>query len=159
MPKPTAVLRRHLRNSPQAAGQVVALALMSNGVIKPCEWSELESNEVHRQLGLTQQAWRDAVGDLYLELMDHDLSPAEAAADPALIAQVLDGLTDPTLQARVLNLCMAAINADRRVDDGESAVLRAAIDLWDLDLDARELVEPLVYGLDFQVTTRRAGRL
>jgi hypothetical protein len=70
------------------------------------------------------------------------------------------GLHRWILQARrVLRLCTAVINADRQVDDGESVVPRAAIQHRDLHPDERALVEPLMYGLDFQVMQRRTRRL
>ena len=49
---------------------------------------------------------------------------------------------------------IAAVDADRQVDEGESLVLRAAIDSWGLHPDEQELLEPLLYGLDFQVVRR-----
>jgi hypothetical protein len=150
--------RRYPRNSPQAAGQIVALALISNGDIKPCEWAELESTQVHEQLGLTRQEWHDVVGNLYFDLMGPSKPLADRLSDAQLIAQVLEGVDDEWLQRRVLRLCMAVINADHQVDEGESAVLRTAIDLWELDPEDRERVEPLLYGLDFQVLPRRTGR-
>ena len=46
---------------------------------------------------------------------------------------MLADVDDPTLQRRVIGLCMAVIHADRQIDEGESAVLRTAIDNLNAD--------------------------
>jgi hypothetical protein len=159
MSKHSSSTRRYPRNSPQAAGRIVALALISNGEVKLSEWTELESMQVHEQLGLAREEWYDVVGDLYIDLVGSAAPLADCLNDVRMIERLLDDVDDLTLQRRVLRLCTAVINADRQVDDGESVVLRAAIQHWDLHPDEQALVEPLMYGLDFQVMQRRTGRL
>ncbi len=155
MSKHSSSTRRYPRNSPHAAGRIVALALISNGVVKPSEWAELESMQTHEQLGLTREEWHDVVGDLYVDLAGTGTPLADCLGDARMIERLLDDVDDVTLQRRVLRLCTAVIHADRQVDEGESAVLRAAIDHWDLYPEEREFFEPLLYGLDFQVGPRR----
>ncbi|MCP5282308.1 MAG: TerB family tellurite resistance protein [Rhodoferax sp.] len=146
---------RYPRNSPHAAGRVVALALIANGEVKPSEWAELETHQVHEQLGLTKEEWHDVVGDLYVDVVCAASSLAGGLVDQQVIAQVLADVDDPALQRRVIGLCMAVIHADRQIDEGESAVLRTAIDRWDLHPEDQEVIEPLLYGRDFQVMPRR----
>ena len=69
---------------------------------------------------------------------------------------MLADIDDVALQRLVLRLCTAVVNADGKIDDGESIVVLAAIDHWGLHPDEHELLEPLLYGLDFQVTARGA---
>jgi len=57
----------------------------------------------------------------------------------------------------VLQLCAAIAGADGFVEPGESAVLRGALANWLLSMDEQSWVEPLLYGLDFQVVPRRAA--
>ena len=159
MSKHTPCTRRYPRNSPQAAGRIVALALISNGEVKPSEWAELESMQVHEQLGLTREHWHDVVGNLYFDLVGSATPLADCLVDARMIERLLEDVDDVPLQRRVLRLCMAVINADRQVDEGESAVLRAAIDHWVLVPEEQALIEPLLYGRDFQVMSRRTRRL
>jgi hypothetical protein len=155
MPHHTFSARCYPRNSPHAAGRIVALALLSNGEVKPSEWAELESRRVHHQLGLTAEEWRDVVGDLYLHLVGTGGALAGRLTDARLIGRLLAEVDDAALQRRVLHLCAAVIHADHQIDEGESAVLRAVLDHWELRPEEHELVEPVLYGLDFQVTPRR----
>jgi uncharacterized tellurite resistance protein B-like protein len=159
MSKHSSSARRYPRNSPHAAGRIVALALIANGEVKPAEWAELESKQVHEQLGLSREQWHDVIGDLYIDLVGSATPLADCMVDTRMIELLLDDVDDLALRLRVLRLCTAVINADRQVDEGESAVLRAAVDRWELYPEELELVEPLLYGLDFQVVPRRTRRL
>ena len=67
----------------------------------------------------------------------------------------LSEIDDVRLQALVLELCAEIIEADSEVYPGESLVLRAALEQWVLPMQEQERVEPLIYGLDFQVVPRR----
>lgn len=146
---------RYPGNSPHAAGRIVALALIANGEVKRCEWAELKSMQVHDQLGLTKEEWHDVVSDLYFDLAGSARTIADCLADTRMIEPMLDDVDDAMLQRRVLQLCMAVINADRQVDEGESAVLRAAVERWELSPEQEQLVGPFLYGLDFHVMPRR----
>ncbi len=145
---------RYPRNSPHAAARIVALALISTGEVKPSEVAVLEAMQAHEQLGLTQQEWHDVVHELCADLLASATQSTDCLIDSRMIERLLGDVDDVTLQRLVLRLCTAAINADGQIDDGESFVMLAAIDRWGLDPDEQELLEPLLYGLDFQVRPR-----
>jgi hypothetical protein len=150
-------LARHCpRNSPRAAARIVALALISNGEIKPSELFELDAIRAHEQLGLTKQQWHDVVDEMSVCLQESARQARHARVDARLIARLLDDVDDVVVQRLVLRLCTAVIHADNQVDDGESTVLRAAIDRWDLYAQELEDDDPALYGLDFQVVPRGA---
>jgi hypothetical protein len=148
--------RRLPRNSPRAAARIVALALLSNGEIKPSELSELDAIQAHEQLGLTKQQWHGVVDEMRANLQGLAWQGAHAPVDAKVIERLLDDVDDVVVQRLVLRLCTAVIHADNQVDDGESAVLRAAIDRWALYAEAQEDPDPALYGLDFQVVARGA---
>ena len=154
MSKHLSSTRRYPRNSPHAAARIVALALISSGEVKPAEVAALEAMQAHAQLGLTQQAWHDVVHELCTDLLASATQRTDCLIDSRMIKRLLGDVDDVTLQRLVLRLCAAAINADGQIDDGESIVMLAAIDHWGLDPDEQELLEPLLYGLDFQVRPR-----
>lgn len=156
MSKHFSLIRRHPRNSPKAAANIVALALISNGEVKPSEVAVLEAMRVHEQLGLTRQEWHDVVHELCIDLLGSATHGTDCQIDGRMIERMLADVDDVTLQRLVLRLCTAVVNADGQIDDGESIVVLAAIDQWGLHPDEHELLEPLLYGLDFQVTPRGA---
>jgi len=142
-------------NSPQAAARIVAWALIANGEVKPSEWAELKSMRVHEHLGLSREEWHEVVGDLYIDLVGSATSLADCLGDAQMIKRLLDTVDDPGLQRKIMRLCTLVINADGQVDEGESIFLLAALSQWELHPEEAELVEPLLYGLDFQVVNRR----
>lgn len=142
-------------NSPQAAARIVALALIANSEVKTSEWAELESMQVHEHLGLTIEEWHEVVSDLYIDLADSATSLADCLGDVRMTKRLLDHVDEPSLQRKVIRLCTGVINADSQIDEGESAFLLATLSQWELHPEEQELVEPLLYGLDFQVMHRR----
>lgn len=154
MSKHSGSTRRYPRNCPRAAANIVALALISNGEVKPAEAAVLEAMRVHEQLGLSRKEWHDVVHELCIDLLWSSTHGTDCRIDGRKIEQMLADIDDVALQRLVLRLCTAVVNADGKIDDGESIVVLAAIDHWGLHPDEHELLEPMLYGLDFQVTAR-----
>lgn len=142
-------------NSPQAAARIVALALTTNNEIKTSAWAELASMQVHEHLGLTTEEWHEVVSELHTDLVGSATSLSDGPGDARTTRRLLDHVDDPELQRTVMRLCTGVINADGQVDEGESAFLLATLSQWELPPEEQELVEPLLYGLDFQVMHRR----
>ena len=147
-------LRPYPCNSAEAAARIVALALIADGRIKAVETAALDALQAHERLGLTRAQWHGVVHDLCADL----LGPArcgDAGCIPSeLLARMLDEVDDDTTQRLVLRLCSAVVHADRQIDDGESFVLLGAIEHWGLHPDDQALLEPMLYGADFQVRPR-----
>lgn len=154
MSKHSSSTRRYPRNSPHAAARIVALALISHGEVKSPEVAVLEAMQAHQQLGLTQQEWHDVVQELCADLPASATQGTHWLIDHRMIEQLLGDVDDVALRRLVWHLCTAAVNADGQIDGDESIVILTAIDQWGLDPDVQDLVEPLLYGLDFQVAPR-----
>lgn len=142
------------RNSPQAAARIVALALISNGEINLREQAAVLDYQVPRQLGLTTAEWRDVLGMLRDEVGSSSSGTGTRMVDPETLARWLDEVDDPALRSLVLRLSTLLIGADGFIDPGESSLLGAALRRWHLPEDERSRLEPMVYGLDFQVAPR-----
>jgi hypothetical protein len=151
------LLRSYPRNSAEAAARIVALALIANGRVKAVETAVLDALRAHERLGLTRPQWHGVIHDLCTDL----LGPARCGDDGCLsielLERVLDEVEDNDTRRLVLRLCAAVVNADREIDDGESFVLLAAIERWGLHPDDHALLEPMLYGADFQVRRRGLG--
>ncbi len=144
------------RNSPQAAARIVALALISNGKMQPSELEALADSDANVQLALTGTDWHDVVHDLCVDLLLMAKHGTHCRLDPSLMEQAFDQVDDVALQRRVLRLCMAVVQADGIIDDGESAFLLTVVDCWEVHPEEQPLLEPLLYGLDFEVAVRGA---
>lgn len=147
--------RRYPRNSPQAAARILAVALLANGDIKAAEWQRLVDTNAIERLGLQGLQWHAVVDDLCQDLLSGACTGRECLIDAHTLAAWLDEVDDPRQRALVIDLCTQVIEADGEVHPGESLVLRAALEHWVMSMEDQERVEPLIYGLDFQVAPRR----
>lgn len=150
-------LRPYPRNSAEAAARIVALALIANGRIKTVETAALDALQAHERLGLTRPQWHGVIHDLCADLLGPARCGAEGCIPSELLDRLLDEVDDDTTRRLVLRLCSAVVHADRQIDDGESLVLLAAIERWGLHPDDQALLEPMLYGADFQVRPRGAA--
>ena len=134
-------LRRYPENSPQAAGRVLAMALLADGELCEAERRMLHTLDMAAGLGLGVDAWQSVVSH-FAEDLAASRAPRWAHAcqvDPWLMASVFDGVTDPALRRRVLRLCAVLVEADDRIEACESLVLNAAVEHWGLQ---SELIQP-----------------
>jgi len=146
--------RRYPRNSPQAAGRILATALLANGDIKDVEWQRLSDKKALERLGLHGPQWHVVLDELCQDLMSGVLPGRDCLIDGPTLAAWLDEIDDVALQALVIKLCAQVVETDGEVHPSESVVLRTALERWVLPMDEQACVEPLVYGLDFQVLPR-----
>lgn len=147
--------RRYRRNSPQAAGRILATALVANGGIKGVEWQRLVDTDAFGRLGLEGLQWHAMVDELCQDLMNNASPGQHCLIDARTLTAWLDEIDDVRLQVLVIELCAQMIEADGAVHPGESTVLRAALEHWVLPREDLERIEPLIYGLDFQIVPRR----
>ena len=149
-------LRPYPVNSPHAAARIVALALIANGRIKAVETATLDALDAPGLLRLTRPQWHEVISDLCGDLLKRSRSDGECCISADLLDHVLDEVEDVAQRRVVLRLCSAVVQADRQIDDGESFLLLAAVERWGFHTDEQALLEPLLYGSDFQVRPRGA---
>ena len=127
-------MRTYPQNSPQAAARIVALGMLADGHLDAAELSVLQSLRASEQLGLSAQEMHAVVQDLCEDLLSAaSVTWADACTiDPAQQASLLAEVTDPVLQAKVLSLCVAVVEADAHVSEGEAIVLGQAVEHWGL---------------------------
>lgn len=125
-------MRAYPRNSPEAAARLVALVLIADGHVCRSEVDVLKHLDAAGQLGLSP----DALSNIIQTLCEDLLLGADASGslvahlDENALAALMAELSDPSLQAKVLNLATAVANADHHLADGESLVLVAASRHW-----------------------------
>jgi hypothetical protein len=133
-------MRSYPRNSPQAAARIVALALLADGNLCKSEMEVLAQHAAHAQLGLSPAGLHDVLHDLCLDM----LAASELAwggssqLDRSTMAEILAEVSDPDLQLKVLKLCVAVVETDEHVAEGESTVLAAALAHWGVPQASRQ---------------------
>lgn len=151
---PPSLFRPYPRNSAEAAARIVALALIADGRIKAVETAALVALQAPERLGLTRPQWHGVIHDLCVDLLGTAGCGDEGCLPSEMLDGMLDEVDDEAMRRLVLRMCSAVVHADRQIDDGESFVLLAAVERWGLHPDDEDLLEPMLYGADFQVRPR-----
>ena len=125
-------MRSYPRNSPEAAARIVALALIADGHLSRNEVDALDCCDARAQLGIGKNELQAVVHTLCEDLLATSSGnwTAALAVDPETMASMLDEVHDPLLRLKVLQLCLAAVTADGRLSDGESAIVLGALTRW-----------------------------
>ncbi len=137
-------MRKYPPNSPQAAARIVALTLIADGDIGQEELALLENLAVHQQLGLEREAMH-AVIDTFCEdlLSSKQLNWSDACpVDEYTLAEIMGQIDDPILRRTVLSICVKLAEVDEHVAEGESMVLKAAVEHWNLHYQMLRSLDP-----------------
>ena len=127
-------MQHHIIDSPQAAAQIVALALVADGHIGEEELSLLDSLGIHDQLQLSRDEMYDVMSDFCRDALSnaHSAWLHDCPLDEREVAQLMARVCCPLLRQRVLSLCLQIAEADGDVAPGESLVLNAVVEHWGL---------------------------
>lgn len=126
-------MRTYPIDSPQAAARVVCLTLVADGQLQRHETEALRQLRVAERLGLSWSNFHDVLAGFCDDLMALSAHDGEdCRLTPRLIRRVLGDVTDARLRLEVLDLCLELMQADEVLHDGETIVLRAFGECWDL---------------------------
>jgi hypothetical protein len=127
-------MRNSPRNSPQAAARIVALTLLADGHLSKAELDALERLDAPRVLGLERGELETVLQTFCEDLLSaaHLTWADTCRIEPDTLAELMAEVDDPALRQRLLRLCLAIIDADDLVADGEAIVLDAALTHWGL---------------------------
>jgi hypothetical protein len=127
-------MRNYPRNSPQAAARIVALTLLADGHLSKAELDALERLDAPRVLGLERGELETVLQTFCEDLLSaaHLTWADTCRIEPDTLAELMAEVDDPALRQRLLRLCLAIIDADDLVADGEAIVLDAALTHWGL---------------------------
>lgn len=122
------------RNSPQAAGRLLALVLIADGHVCRSEFDGLAALRAEPRLGLAPGSLPGLLQQLCEDLLAAAPGATDLAqaVDEATVQALLDEVDDPTLQRLVFELAMAATRADGHAAEGELSLLGTMIVRWGL---------------------------
>jgi len=129
-------VRKYTNNTPEASARVVALALMADGAIDRNEILLLERQNVLALLGLDNERF----DSIYYGYCTDMLASAQRNASGQLeldkpgIKALLDEISDPPLQKKILRIMLDIVNADHRLTTGEASLIALTLEGWNMDL-------------------------
>ena len=138
-------MRTYPRNSPQAAARILALSLLADGHVCQAEIDTLDRLDAHGHLGLPRAELHAVLHHVCEDLLAASQLgwSGTCAIDAQVLSELMADIDDPRLQSTLLRLCVAAVEADHLVTEGESTVLVAALAHWGLQQEVqRQTREP-----------------
>ena len=134
-------MRSYPTDSPHAAARIVALTLVADGHVSKTELDVLDRVGAYRQLGLDRHAVHGVLQGFCEDLLQarHPHWADACQVDPRTLSQLMAEIESPALRITVLRLCVAVVEADDHIADGESIVLVSAVEQWGLH---REMLTP-----------------
>jgi hypothetical protein len=127
-------MRHYHRNSPEAAGRILAACLLSDGHLGLTELEALDRCGMESRLSLNRSRLLSIVQTLY-----EDLTPSGylnwsdvCQADPATLAWLAADVHDRQLRRDIIDLCNEAVMADRSHCDREADFLRLLREAWQI---------------------------
>jgi hypothetical protein len=125
-------MRSYPRNSPEAAGRIVALVLLADGHVCSSEVEALRRLDAERVLGLQPEGMQRLLQQLAEDLMDGLCATGSllSSLDEATLRALMREVDSPPLQRQVLLLVHAAVAADQHLAQAEQVVLDAARRHW-----------------------------
>lgn len=143
------IMRSYPNNSPQAAARIVALALLADGSLSKAEFDVLDRLGAHEQLGIQPEELQTIVHTVCEDLLSaaHLRRADSCDVDPRTLSELMAEIDDPELRLKVLRLCVAVVEADGHVAEGESIVLVEAVEQWGLHLEMLR-TQPSLRGVE-----------
>lgn len=134
-------MRTYSCNSPQAAGRIVAIALLADGHLSSDELAALYRARLADRLGLKPGEFGSILQSLCEDLLTSShLNWHDACRlDSDVMQQVLRELQDPRLREEVMNLCYVAVYADNHLTEDEAAIVGSLAKSWQMQPWQRQL--------------------
>lgn len=135
-------MRSYPIDSPEAAARILAMTLVADSGPGNAEFHVLKSHDAAGQLGLTSHRLHTALREFCEDLLtgsEHSWSHA-CRLDESSMAAIMNEVQDDHLRERLMRLCVAVVEADGRIEEGESSILSTAMEQW--GLSASRLLEP-----------------
>ena len=125
-------MRNYPTDSPKAMSRLLALAMIADGRLAAQELKTLHRSGVLEVLGVSEDTFDDAAGELTQDLLTHSTNHAAGMVEiePATIDALLDEVQDPALRALVLRGMLDIVRADQMIDHRERRLLRRALAAW-----------------------------
>lgn len=126
------MMRPYLPNSPQAAGRVLAMALLSDGHCSEVELETLKRVNAAERLGLSSDELRDVINGFAQDMWaaTHGELLTFDRIDTSTRDRLLGEITDHYLRVELQTLAKDLIEADGHVSDGEAALVDTLWSRW-----------------------------
>jgi uncharacterized tellurite resistance protein B-like protein len=122
-------MRTYPKNSPRAAGRLLALTMISDGNVAPSEIKAVYRSRILEHIGLDDDAFDAVLHELCNDLLA-TARHGTIQVDEGLLDAFLDEIDAPALRRDLLQTMWRLADADGWLADSEAVVLNRAAIRW-----------------------------
>lgn len=122
------------KNSPEAVGRIIALAMLADGRLANAELEALDRHNIPAIAGLSRDALIQIIIGHCRELLEQGDGRVRLL-DPARLAPMLALVDDPAKRLLACRAIVVLSKADGEISRPEQALLRHLMETWQLTLD------------------------
>lgn len=122
------------KNSPEAIGRIIALAMLADGRLANAELEALDRHNIPAIAGLSRDALIQIIIGHCRELLEQGDGRVRLL-DPARLAPMLALVDDPAKQLLACRAIVVLSKADGKFSRAEQALLRLLLETWNLSLE------------------------
>lgn len=123
------------RNSPEAIGRIIALAILADGRLANAELDALDRHGIPAIVGLSRDAFIQIIIDHCRELLEQGEQGRIRLMEPARFANLLELVDDPAKRLLVCRAIIVLSKADGKISRPEQALLRSLLESWKISLE------------------------
>lgn len=124
------MLRTYPKNSPEAIGRIVAMAMITDAKVDAREIRALDESGAWTMMGLDRQRFAVIARDYLRDLSESTPGDAIRLVDVERINAMLDEIDDRDARLRACAVMLEIFSADREAADVEWAVLNHVMKRW-----------------------------
>ncbi|QYF93206.1 TerB family tellurite resistance protein [Massilia sp. PAMC28688] len=126
-------MRSYTVDSPEAAGRLLALTMVSDGNLAPSEVAALQHSRILHHVALDDQQFQHLLQELCQDMLATTSRHGVINLEPELIDRLLLEIGDPILRSRLLRAMWDIADADGWLADAEAILLSRASVVWGMD--------------------------
>jgi len=130
-------MRSYPKNSPQAAGRILALMMIVDGNLASSELQALDRSKILDHIDLETSAFQRLLQDLCDDMLTSTLHGSVQLSN-TVIDSLLEEITEPDLRRKLLHTMWKIADADDWLADGEAVLLARAGTMWAAETNFRQ---------------------
>ena len=130
-------MRAYAKDSPQAAGRILALMMIVDGNLASSELQALDRSKILDHIDLDAADFQRLLQDLCDDMLTSTVHGA-IQLDNAVIDSLLQEIVEPDLRRKLMHAMWKIADADGWLADGEAVLLSRASTAWSAETNFRQ---------------------
>jgi uncharacterized tellurite resistance protein B-like protein len=128
-------MRSYPVDSPEAAGRLLALTIVSDGNLAPSEVAAMHQSRILEHVALDEHQFQQLLQDLCHDMLATSACNGVVNIKPELIDRLLGEIARPDLRRKMFEAMWKIADADGWLADAEAVLLSRASTLWSAETD------------------------